>query len=179
MHHPFSFPRLAAVLCLGVFFGLAGLSAPAAAGASESLPSISAPKLLELVRANPGKVIFINFFASWCPPCREEIPDLIRLRKEYPEQDLLLVGVSLDEDAAKLAAFAAETNFNYPVYRAEDDIPPLFGIMSIPYNVVYDAAGSMVVSEAGMIDAASLRTFFDALFKEAKTSTGKAQGVAK
>lgn len=165
---PFSPARLAraALLCLAVT--LACLSAPAlspAARAAETLPSVTGEGLLEIVRANPGKIVFINFFASWCPPCRQEIPELIAIRKEYPETALTLIGVALDEEPDRLAAFADAAGFNYPVYRAGADVPGLYGVMSIPHNVVYNTQGRLAVSQAGMVDAASLRVFFDAVFK--------------
>lgn len=162
----------AALLCLAAL--LVCLSAPLspAARAAEALPVITGEGLLEIVRANPGKVVFINFFASWCPPCREEIPELITIRKEYPETALTLIGVALDEKkdekgegADPLASFAASAGFNYPVYRAGADVPGLYGVMSIPHNVVYDTQGKLAVSQAGMVDAAALRVFFDAVLK--------------
>lgn len=158
----------AALLCLAAL--LACLSAPPfspAARAAEALPIVTGEGLLEMVRANAGKMVFINFFASWCPPCREEIPDLVTIRREYPETALTLIGVALDENPDHLAAFAASAGFNYPVYRAGADVPGLYGVMSIPHNVVYDTQGRLAVSQAGMVDAASLRVFLDAALKGA------------
>lgn len=168
-HHVFPF-RPARAALLGLVMTLACLIAPSvspAAPADQTPPLITREALLEMVRANPGKIVFINFFASWCPPCRQEIPELVAIRKAYPETALALVGVALDEDAARLASFAASAGFNYPVYRAEAGVPALYGVMSIPHNVVYDTQGRLVVSEAGMVDAASLRVFLDAALAEA------------
>lgn len=175
-HHLFPFrPVRTALLCL--FAAVACLIAPPpslAAAADRTPPSITKEALLDMVRASTGKIVFINFFASWCPPCREEIPELVAIRREYPETALALVGVALDEDAERLASFASSAGFNYPVYRAEADVPALYGVMSIPHNVVYDAQGRLVVSQAGMVDAASLRVFLDAALAEAAKDAGRA-----
>ena len=66
------------------------------------------------------------------------------------------------------------------MYRAEADVPALYGVMSIPHNVVYDTRGRLVVSQAGMVDAASLRVFLDAALAEAaKGAAGDAGGATK
>lgn len=126
---------------------------------------ISTQDILKLVRDNKGKAIFINFFASWCPPCREEIPELISLRRHYKEDQLLIIGVSLDNELNKLDKFAARMGFNYPIYQAMPDVGIGFRISSIPHNVVYSPDGTMVVSEAGMVTEADLKNFFDELLK--------------
>ncbi len=145
-----------------------------AAHAVEPVARISGSELLDMVRSNRDKIVFINFFASWCPPCREEIPELLAVRSEYAERDVLILGLSLDDDAAQLAAFAAGAGFTYPVYRAGPDIAPLFGITSIPHNSVY-SGGRLRINEAGMVDAASLRVLFNALLGSGAASGDTAQ----
>lgn len=145
-----------------------------AAHAAEPVARITGSELLDMVRSRTDKIVFINFFASWCPPCREEIPELIAVRGEYAEKDVLILGVSLDEDAAQLASFAADAGFNYPVYQAGPDIAPLFGITSIPHNSVY-SGGRLRINEAGMVDAASLRVVFNALLGRGAASGGAVQ----
>ncbi|MEI3479665.1 MAG: TlpA disulfide reductase family protein [Bilophila sp.] len=106
--------------------------------------------MLDIVKENKGKLVFINFFATRCPPCREELPELIDLRKDYPADKVVIVSVSLDTDRQKLESFVEGMDFTYPVYMAEPDVGPLFGISSIPFNLLYDAAGKLVAAGPGI-----------------------------
>ncbi len=115
------------------------------------------------MKANKGKLVFINFFATWCPPCREEIPELISIRKAYPADKVVIVGISLDSDRGKLESFAEAMNFNYPVYLAEPDVPALFGISSIPFNLLYDKTGKLVAGGPGMVGKEDLEEAFSGL----------------
>ena len=115
------------------------------------------------MKSNPGKVVFLNFFATWCPPCREELPELIEVRKAFPEDKVVIVSVSLDSDRQKLESFAKEMGFNYPVYLAEPDVGGLFGITSIPFNLLYDKTGKLVAGGPGMVGKEDLEDAFKGL----------------
>jgi thiol-disulfide isomerase/thioredoxin len=75
-----------------------------------------------------GKIVMLNFWATWCPPCKVEIPDLIALQKEYSE-DLVILGVSIDDTPEQLKPFAAEYHVNYPllVGKGRDEVAEAFG----------------------------------------------------
>ena len=142
--------RLSCLIALLACLVLA-LPAFAAPQKADAISGISSEKVLDIVKANKGKLVFINFFATWCPPCREEIPELISIRKAYPADKVVIVGISLDSDRGKLESFAEAMNFNYPVYLAEPDVPALFGISSIPFNLLYDKTGKLVAGGPGMV----------------------------
>ena len=140
--------RLSCLIALLACLVLA-LPAFAAPQKADAISGISSEKVLDIVKANKGKLVFINFFATWCPPCREEIPELISIRKAYP--------------AGKLESFAEAMNFNYPVYLAEPDVPALFGISSIPFNLLYDKTGKLVAGGPGMVGKEDLEEAFSGL----------------
>jgi thiol-disulfide isomerase/thioredoxin len=73
----------------------------------------------QALRQWQGKVLVLNFWAPWCPPCREEIPDFIRLQERHGQAGLQFVGVALD-DPDKVAAFVDETGINYPILLGGD-----------------------------------------------------------
>lgn len=138
--------------------GLLLLCVSTAAYAADAQPArdITAGELLSLIRAERGKVVVVNFFASWCPPCREEIPDLIELRAAESAEQMTLIGVSVDEDAGQLAAMQERVPFNYPVYRAVGDLPSVFSISSIPRLLIYDTKGALVIDHVGLANPAAL-----------------------
>ena len=83
--------RLSCLIALLACLVLA-LPAFAAPQKADAISGISSEKVLDIVKANKGKLVFINFFATWCPPCREEIPELISIRKAYPADKVVIVG---------------------------------------------------------------------------------------
>ncbi len=83
-----------------------------------------------------GKAVILNFFASWCPPCRAEIPDFVVLQKAYGDKAFTFVGVSL-VDQKESAAFAARMGINYPVLVDDGKVSALYGpVRSIPTTFV-------------------------------------------
>ena len=85
-----------------------------------------------------GKAIILNFFASWCPPCRGEVPDFVELQKAYGDKGFTFVGVSL-VDQKESKDFAAKMNINYPVLVDDGKVSVLYGpVRSIPTTFVID-----------------------------------------
>jgi thiol-disulfide isomerase/thioredoxin len=123
--------------------------ASTAAAQTKPVAVISGQDLLKAVSQARGKVVVVNFWASWCGPCRQEIPELMAIRKQIPEDKLLLIGVSVDQDPAAYASYVARTEFNYPVYRAAPDVSTIFSIRAIPRTVVYSPKGEMAHSQEG------------------------------
>ena len=114
-----------------------------------------------LLQKTGDKVVIINFFATWCPPCREELPELIALRKEYPAQQLDIIGISLDSNSAALDVFAATQGFNYPVFRDDGSIARGLGLGSIPFNIILNGSGEIVYGGPGMLDQKMLKEQID------------------
>ena len=122
------------------------------------LPDLSGKP--QAVRQWQGKVLVLNFWAPWCPPCRKEIPDFIRLQERHGGAGLQFVGVALDE-ADRVSAFADETGINYPVLLGGGDGANLsmaagnhFG--GLPYTVVFDRRGNPVATLTGGVTEARL-----------------------
>jgi thiol-disulfide isomerase/thioredoxin len=102
--------------------------------------------------AQRGKVVLVNFWATWCGPCREEIPFLVRLAERYPDH-LTVIGVSEDAGGTDLvAAFTAQYGVNYPIVMSTPEIKRAFpGVFALPTSFVVDPAGRMVESHVGLI----------------------------
>ncbi len=99
-----------------------------------------------------GKVILLNFWATWCGPCRAEIPSLVQLQKQYGD-DLVVLGVSIDDPLNKLKPYATEMHMNYPVLvgKDRDDVQDAFGpLFGIPVSVFVDRDGKIWKRHSGI-----------------------------
>jgi len=101
-----------------------------------------------------GKVVLINFWATWCPPCRAEIPDLVALQEKYRDQ-LQIIGISEDEGGPELVRrFAAEHHVNYPIVMTTPELEKKFpGIGALPTSFVIDRDARLVQKHVGMLTA--------------------------
>jgi thiol-disulfide isomerase/thioredoxin len=98
-----------------------------------------------------GKVVILDFWATWCPPCRAEIPGLIELQKKYAAQGLAVVGVSVDEAGLKtVKAFSDKNGINYPVVLTDNKIVDAYGgIDGLPTTFIIDRNGHIVKQHLG------------------------------
>jgi thiol-disulfide isomerase/thioredoxin len=100
-----------------------------------------------------GKVILLNFWATWCGPCRAEIPDLIELQNKYKDHLQILGLVVDDDDPEAIKKFVGKTHINYPVALATDDLRLEYGgIPALPTSFVLDAEGRVVQKHEGLRD---------------------------
>ncbi len=123
-------------------------------------------ELLKTINAARGKVVVVNFFASWCQPCKVEIPGLIKLREKLGEDKLLLLGISVDEDPKALEKFMAQLPFNYPVYLADDDVARVFQVSALPKLLVYNQRGGLAAKHDGFVSEKELFEIMDGLLKQ-------------
>src|SRR4051812_42277418 len=102
-----------------------------------------------------GKVTLVNFWATWCPPCREEIPDLIKLQERYKDQ-LQIIGVSSDEGpVSDVEAFVKEHHMNYAIVMETPELTKAFpGIFALPTTFVVDQDVKMVQKHVGLLNPA-------------------------
>jgi thiol-disulfide isomerase/thioredoxin len=107
-------------------------------------------KLLTLASSH-GKVVLLNFWATWCGPCREEIPDLIELQTKYKDR-LQIIGISVDdEDASAVKKVVDQTGINYPVAMSSPEVRMAYGgIGALPTSFVLDSDGRVVQKHEGL-----------------------------
>lgn len=101
-----------------------------------------------------GKVVILDFWATWCPPCKAEIPGFIALQNEYGKKGLAVVGISVDESgAAVVKQFVQQSGMNYPVVLADEITPQTFGgIEAIPTTYIIDREGRIVTKHLGFTE---------------------------
>jgi thiol-disulfide isomerase/thioredoxin len=138
---------------LGVLFFAAGCSGAGRLEAREltaaqrfTLNAASDGKPVSLDALLAGhKAVLVNFWATWCPPCREEIPDLIRLQKQYGDKGFTIVGVDVGESAKRVSAFGAKMGMNYPLLLdPENAAAESYKVVGIPTSLLIDKNGKVL-----------------------------------
>jgi thiol-disulfide isomerase/thioredoxin len=116
-----------------------------------------------------GKVVIVDFWATWCPPCRTEIPGYIALQKKYGADGLVVVGVSVDTDGVgPVKDFIKKFGINYPIVMADDDIQEAFGpLQGYPTTFIIDREGRVVNKKLGRSPAADYEKQVRAVLKPA------------
>jgi thiol-disulfide isomerase/thioredoxin len=102
-----------------------------------------------------GKILIVNFWASWCPPCLEEMPALIEIQNRYAPQGVQVLGVAID-DPEQARAFMQTQDVNFPVIIGVDDAMDLgkrMGnrISTLPYTAIFDQTGKTIYAQPGKI----------------------------
>lgn len=147
---------IAAVAMLSGFYLLSGNTSKAEKGPIPTLPpgelTGAAPAFtLQDMNGKPvsladfrGKVVVLDFWATWCPPCKKEIPDFVELQRQYGSKGVQFVGIALDEPN-KVTEFVQQNGINYPILLGNDAITAKYGgIDGIPTTFVIDKNGKIV-----------------------------------
>lgn len=171
---------LSGIVVAGVVVGLAAFALPSSDAETGILNAKTDPApnfQLETIdgevfrlKEHRGKVVVVNFWGTWCPPCRREIPDLISLQSEFGDQGLQVVGIALERSAGvkKVRRFAEQQEINYPVGLGDRSITQKYGgIRGVPTTVVIDAEGQIRGRLTGQVTEKMLRPGIERLLKEA------------
>ncbi len=116
-----------------------------------------------------GKIVVLNFWASWCEPCREEMPELSKLHETYKDKNLVVLGVAID-DVAAISKFVKETKVSYPLFAADMqgmEIATNLGNNKdvLPYTVIIKADGSVAKTYFGRVTKPLLEETLTKLLK--------------
>jgi len=159
----FSVKKLLPALVLGV--GLSGMSPPAQA-ADQMAPDFALPRSGDgrVVHLSDfkGKVRLVNFWATWCPPCRAEIPEFVRFYSEMRARGVEIIGISVDSNGDQaVAPFVEKNGVNYPMLLGDERTAKAYGgIRGIPTTFIVDRQGRIVKKYVGLpaSDEAGIRT---------------------
>ena len=107
-----------------------------------------------------GKLIFLNFWATWCPPCRQEMPSMERLYTEFKDRGLTMLAVDLREGTGKVKAFKEDFKLSFPILLDSDGrVGLMYGVRSIPTTYLIDQEGNVIGGALGTRDWASKEAF--------------------
>lgn len=125
------------------------------------LDTMSYDALDRIKKDHAGKVILVNFFASWCPPCRGETPEFVKVYNANKDRGFVIVGLSVDEKMSDAVKYIDDFGVKYPVYMADASLQQKYGISTIPMNFIYSPDGQMIDLITGPVSEKHLITVIE------------------
>lgn len=114
-----------------------------------------------------GKWVLVNFWATWCPPCLEEIPDLVEMHNARKASDFVVIGIAMSSSMDSVNAFAKQMEISYPIVFGDEKTAAQIGkVVALPTSYLYDPTGKLVSYQAGMVTRADIEAFI-------RSKTGK------
>jgi cytochrome c biogenesis protein CcmG/thiol:disulfide interchange protein DsbE len=111
-----------------------------------------------------GQVVLVNFWATWCPPCRAEIPDLEAAYQDYRDEGFVVLGVNVEEPVETIRPFVEEIGISYPILLDEDgEALKIYRAIGLPMSLILDQDGVIQVRHAGTLTAAHLENYLGKL----------------
>lgn len=114
------------------------------------------------------QVVFLNIWATWCPPCRAEMPGIQSLYDDVDKKDVAFIMLSTDREFAKAVQFKKDNNFTFPIYRLAQNLPAELNTSSIPATFVFDKEGAIQMTHEGMAkyNTDKFKEFLNSLISE-------------
>ena len=107
-----------------------------------------------------GKWVLINFWATWCPPCLEEIPDLVEMYNARKATDFVVIGIAMTSSKDSVLSFTKQMEISYPIVMGDDKSAAQIGrIDALPTSYLYDPSGKLVSYQAGMITREAIESY--------------------
>ena len=148
--------RFFSVFIFGLFFFAAGCMNQNSKDLSAESGTLSGSQLFTLrnldgqdtsleILLKRNKAVLLNFWATWCPPCREEIPELMKLQETYQDRAFTVLGIDVGESAAKVSSFVKKEGINYPiVLDSNSEVTEGYGVVGIPTSFLIRSDGKVL-----------------------------------
>jgi cytochrome c biogenesis protein CcmG, thiol:disulfide interchange protein DsbE len=151
-----------------------GASAVSPSFAASSLLHQAAPEFVRMdlkhrrldLRAYKGKVVLLNFWATWCAPCRLEMPRFVAWQTQYGPRGLRIIGISMDDDSLAVRSLLRKFKLNYPVAKGDEKLGRLYGgVLGLPQTFLIDSQGKVQAQYQGKTDLNSVEEQFKTLLR--------------
>lgn len=107
-----------------------------------------------------GKWVLLNFWATWCPPCLEEIPDLVEMHNARNATDFVVIGVAMSSSRGSVISFVKQLEISYPIVLGDDKAAAQIGrIDALPTSYLYDPSGKLVSYQSGMVTREAIESY--------------------
>ncbi len=117
---------------------------------SNGMEILNTERFKSVLQEHSGKVILVNFFGSWCPPCKAETPDFVQVYEKYKDKNkFVIIGIAVDQNQTNVLQFVKDFGITYPVYQADTSLLEYFQINPIPTSFLFDKDGSLLDSMVG------------------------------
>ncbi len=137
-------------------------SSSSASAVPDGYPFMGVAELDAYLAENSGKPTMVLFWTTWCPSCKEEMPEMEKLRKSHGDK-LNVITISLDEQKSALEAYFSKNKLDLPVYHGDEAIARKFEIQAIPTLVIFDKDGTQTFAKAGIFPHSMLESMADKL----------------
>ncbi|MBM4054743.1 MAG: TlpA family protein disulfide reductase [Planctomycetes bacterium] len=138
----------AVIVCMTIIFPVFKTSF----ATTDAIKPVTASELTAILENNKGKVVVVDLWATWCPPCRKEIPGFINLYKKYKDSGVEIIGIAFDENGSEVVPeFVKSIGINYPVYLAGNGIDASYDLRAYPTTIIYDKNGNVASKHIGYV----------------------------
>ncbi|WP_127477805.1 TlpA family protein disulfide reductase [Sulfurivermis fontis] len=148
------------MLRTGLLFALLSVAAVAVANPDFTLQDIDGKQ--HRLSDYRGKWVVVNYWATWCPPCREEIPELVEFHERHKDHDAVVLGVNMEQVTIdKLRQFVEENFVSYPILPGSSDMATVGPVRGLPTTYLIAPDGRLVARQVGGVTAAGIESFIN------------------
>lgn len=152
-----------AIVCVAAIF----FTFKMALASTDTVKPITVSELNTILHNNKGKIVVVDLWATWCPPCRKEIPGFINLYNKYKNSGLEIIGIAFDENGREVVPdFVKSNGINYPVYLAGNEIAISYNLRAYPTTIIYDKNGDVANKHIGFVTEDAFDQEIAALLKK-------------
>ena len=139
-------------VCLTFLFTLTLFTLSVYSHAEATIKTITISELKTMLENNKGKVVILDLWATWCPPCRKEIPGFINIYNKYQGKGVEILGIAFDENGlTAVPPFVKKMGINYPVYVGGGDIAQAYDLQAYPTTIIYGKDGKVTNKHIGFV----------------------------